>query len=299
MFKYHKDLICYNQTDIAHDQDNLFFLDKHSTNEGTWGLFQLTGGEIEFIFVDGEGHELSRHYLNPIEAPVFIPPAAWHKIQPISEAFYGNLEFYCKPHRYFSKKHRLNEVHSDLLYVYQSYLQDQGPLDILDIGCGVGRNALFLALQGHSVHGIDINESSLRQLMHIAHQEKLSNMTTSLHDLNQPMMLNDRTYDWIISTVSLQFLQSTRIPSLLSELQQATRPQGVHFLVFPIESENFTLPSSFTFMPESEELLHFYQDQGWAILEYKETVGRLHRLDEFGRPIQGIFGHLLAQKPAA
>lgn len=297
MFKYHNNLICYNHTDIAHDQENLFFLDKHSTREGTWGLFQLTGGEIEFVFIDDNEQEIARHSLNATSSPVFIPPASWHKIEPISETFYGKLEFYCKPHRYFSKKHRLGDVHSDLLYVYQTYLQNQGPLDVLDVGCGSGRNSLFLALAGHKVQAVDVNEQALRQIAYIAQEEKLVDLLTTIHDLNQPINLAEQRFDLVVSTVSLQFLNPKRVPFLLEELQQSTRAQGIHFLVYPIQSENFTLPPMFSYLPESNELYHFYQNKGWSIIEYKESVGRLHRLDEFGRPIQGLFALLLAQKP--
>lgn len=296
MFKYHNDLICYNQTKIAHDADNLFILDKHSTNEGTWSLLQVTGGEINVVFVDGEDRALSSHYLNATTAPIIIPPMAWHKIEPVSESFYAELEFYCKPHRYFSKKHHLGNVHSDLLYVYQAYLQGQGAQDVLDVGSGTGRNALYLSLLGHKVHAIDIKEPLLRQMNHIAHQEKLDDLTATIHDLNKPLSLPEASFDFVVSTVCLQFLNPARIPALLQELQASTRAQGIHFLVYPIQSEHFSLPQSFTYLSEPDELLHLYQDSGWSILEYKESIGQLHRLDEMGRPIQGLFALLLAQK---
>jgi tellurite methyltransferase len=75
-----------------------------------------------------------------------------------------------------------------------------------------------------------------------------------------------------------------------------TASRGLHFLVFPIEAEPYSLSSSFTYLPKSKELYHFYQDSGWSILEYKESVGQLHKLDDSGKPIQGLFGFLLAQK---
>lgn len=298
MFKFQDDLICYNQTDIAHDGNLIFFLEKHSTKEGTWGFLQLTSGEIDFIFLDGSGQELSRQRLNQMNAYQLIPPASWHKIQPISEVFTASLEFYCKPHRFFNKKHRLATVHTDLLYVYQTYIQKQGKLDILDVGCGSGRNLLFLGLAGHRVTGIDINESSLQQIDRIAHQEKMTTVMTRVHDLHQPLDFEVNTFDFVVSTVSLQFLQPERILSLLTELQSATRPQGLHFLVFPIATKTFALPDSFTYLAASHELYEFYQNCGWSILEYKETVGHLHKLEESGKPMQGLFGLLLAQKIA-
>lgn len=103
-------------------------------------------------------------------------------------------------------------------------------------------------------------------------------------------------YDLVISTVTLQFLNPERIPDLLVEIQNTTKMNGYHLLVFPVQSKLYSLPDSFIYLPKKDELYHAYQDSGWSILEYKESVGHLHKQDDLGRPIQGLFGFLLAQK---
>lgn len=296
MAAFDDDLLCYKKLHITHDGKLKFFLEKHSTKEGTWGKLHVLSGEIDFVFLNGNGQELSRHRLNAKNAQIVIPPASWHKIIPISSVFHASLDFYCKPHRYFDKKYKLGNVHTDLYYVYTTYLQQQNKLNILDVGCGSGRNPLFLALMGHNVTGIDHNEAAIDKISQTADDEGITTLVPVVHDLHHPLNLKKEAYDWVIATVSLQFLSSVRIPSLLKELQEATAAQGFHFLVFPIRSEQFVLPSFFTYLAEPEELYHFYQDRGWSILEYKETVGKLHQLDESGKPIQGLFGLLLAQK---
>lgn len=297
MITEHNDLVCYKQTSIESHGKLKFFLEKHSTKEGTWGSLHLEEGEIDFIFLNGSGQELSRIRLNKTNPHLLIPPAAWHKIVPISEEFKALLEFYCKPNRYFNKKYGLGAVHSDLLYIYKNYLHNC-QLTALDVGCGSGRNLLYLASAGHSITGIDVNESAIEQISKIAQKENLTHVQTVIHDLNQELALKKEYYNFVFSTVSLQFLKTECIPSLLNELQQATMKKGFHYMVFPIKSELYSLPDSFTFLPEKEELYHLYQDSGWSILEYKESAGLLHILDEFGRPLQGLFGNLFAQKIA-
>ncbi|HAT8858152.1 TPA: SAM-dependent methyltransferase TehB [Legionella pneumophila subsp. pneumophila] len=289
-------LICYKQISIDNHGKLKFFLEKHSTKEGTWGKLSLNEGEIDFIFQNGLGQELSRIRLDKNNRQLSIPPASWHKIIPINTAFDAQLEFYCKPHRYFNKKYGLTEVHRDLLYVYHTYLSHLGPLTTLDVGCASGRNLLYLAQLGHAVTGIDINQSALENIQVIAQKENLSPLNILSQDLNQPQSLAPDHYNFICSTVTLQFLNASRIPTLLTELQEATKKNGYHFLVFPVQSELYSLPSSFTFLPKQEELYHFYQDSGWSILEYKESIGHLHKQDKLGRPMQGLFGLLLAQK---
>ncbi|AMQ28869.1 TPA: SAM-dependent methyltransferase TehB [Legionella pneumophila] len=296
MPREYDNLICYKQLSIDDHGKLKFFLEKHSTKEGTWGKLSLNEGEIDFIFQNGLGQELSRIRLDKNNRQLSIPPASWHKIIPISASFDAQLGFYCKPHRYFNKKYGLTEVHRDLLYVYHTYLSHLGSLTTLDVGCGSGRNLLYLAQLGHRVTGIDINQTALENIQIIAQKENLSPLNILSQDLNQPQSLAPDHYDFVCSTVTLQFLNASRIPTLLIELQEATKKNGYHFLVFPVQSELYSLPSSFTFLPKQEELYHFYQDSGWSILEYKESVGHLHKQDELGRPVQGLFALLLAQK---
>lgn len=298
MITEYSELMCYKKIELESHGKLKFFLEKHSTKEGTWGQLTLLEGAIDFVFLNGQGQELARTRINEEHPQLLIPPAAWHKIIPISEPFKANLEFYCMPQRYFNKKYSLGAAHSDLVYVYQTYLRPSQPTSILDVGCGSGRNLLYLAKMGHKVTGIDHNPSALESIEDIVQKETLSGVHTLLHDLNQPLNLEPECYDLVLSTVTLQFLNTQRIPELLTELQKATKKKGYHLLVFPIHSELYSLPEFFTFLPQKEELYHIYQDSGWSILEYKESVGHLHKQDTLGRPISGLFGLLLAQKIA-
>lgn len=200
------------------------------------------------------------------------------------------------PQRYFNKKYGLAAVHSDLMYIYQTYLQHLHMASILDVGCGSGRNLLYLAQMGHHVKGVDHNQTAIEAIQNIAQKEALADVLTQVHDLNQPLGLETEHYDLVLSTVTLQFLNPQRIPILLTELQKITNKNGYHFLVFPIQSDLYPLPDFFTFLPAKEELYHLYQNSGWSILEYKESIGHLHKQDTLGRQISGIFGILLAQK---
>lgn len=45
---------------------------------------------------------------------------------------------------------------------------------VLDVGCGQGRDALFIARSGHDVVGVDLSPNGIRDLQHVADSEKLS-----------------------------------------------------------------------------------------------------------------------------
>lgn len=286
----------YKQIEISNEKNLNFFLDKHSTKEGTWGELTILEGSIEFVFLNGDATVLSHHTLNLQSPSITIPPASWHKILKTSPTFKANLVFSCADHRYFEKKYQLAPMHSDLRHIYQTYFGNHEKMSILDIGCGSGRNPLSLAVKGHDVIGVDKNESGINNIRHIAEQEQLTKIETIVHDLNQPLKIHDKKFNLIYSTVTLQFLNPERIKPLLRELQKLTPIGGMHFLVFPVEKEPYTYPAGFTYLAKEKELYEFYQDCGWSVLEYNEKPGQLHRLDETGKPKQGVFALLLAQR---
>lgn len=45
---------------------------------------------------------------------------------------------------------------------------------VLDLGCGQGRDALFIARKGHSVLGVDISETGISQMLEDARKEGLN-----------------------------------------------------------------------------------------------------------------------------
>jgi len=47
------------------------------------------------------------------------------------------------------------------------------PVQVLDLGCGQGRDSLFIARLGHSVLGVDVSEVGVRQLLEAARRERL------------------------------------------------------------------------------------------------------------------------------
>lgn len=54
---------------------------------------------------------------------------------------------------------------------------------ILDIACGDGRNSIYLAKLGYTVHAIDFSEEALKRLKYFSKKEKL-NIDTQLVDLS-------------------------------------------------------------------------------------------------------------------
>ena len=148
-----------------------------------------------------EGEELAEHIFEAGQDNPFAQPQAWHRVEALTDDLEWYLEFYCRPEDYFPKKYGSNPVHSEVLEAMQTVRLGRA----LDLGCGQGRNALFLAKQGFEVTAVDQNELALEILRSIVEQEDLE-MPVGSYDINSASLT--QTYDLIVSTVVLMFLQA-------------------------------------------------------------------------------------------
>ena len=184
---------------------------KHNTKVGTWGKITVVKGALKFIELTEDGEVLAEHLFQAGADNPMAQPQAWHRVEAATDDVEWYLEFYCRPEDYFSKKYQTNPVHSEVLEAMQTVK----PGRALDLGCGQGRNSLFLAQQGFDVTAVDQNELSLEILQSIVEQEDLD-MPVGLYDINSASI--SQAYDFIVSTVVLMFLQADRIPAIIQNM---------------------------------------------------------------------------------
>ena len=189
---------------------------------------------------------------------------------------------------YFTEKYGLTRTHSDVLYAATQVT----PGKTLDLGCGNGRNSLYLAANGYDVTAWDKNPMSIQNLLSIREAEGLENLQASVKDLNT--LTIDGEYDFILSTVVMMFLESSTIPRLIPNMQRCTKPGGYNLIVAAMDTDDFPCTVGFPFAFKAGELKNYYE--GWDLLKYNEEVGELHRTDENGNRIKLRFATLLARK---
>ena len=260
---------------------------KHNTKVGTWGKITVLKGKLKFVELTEDGDEVASHVFEAGVDNPMAQPQAWHRVEALTDDVEWFLEFYCEPKDYFPKKYNSNPVHSEVLEA----MQFLSPGKALDLGCGQGRNALFLAQQGFDVTAVDQNELALEILQSIVEQEDLE-MTVGLYDINSATLT--QTYDLIVSTVVLMFLQADRIPAIIQNMQEQTNPGGYNLIVCAMDTEDYPCQVPFSFTFKEGELADYYKD--WELIKYNENPGHLHRRDEEGNRIALRFATMLAKK---
>lgn len=260
---------------------------KHNTKVGTWGKITVLKGKLKFVELTEDGEEVASHVFEAGADNPMAQPQAWHRVEALTDDVEWFLEFYCEPKDYFPKKYNSNPVHSEVLEATESL----SPGKALDLGCGQGRNALFLAQHGFEVTAVDQNELALEILQSIVEQEDLE-MTVGLYDINSANL--KQSYDLIVSTVVLMFLQADRIPAIIRNMQDQTNPGGYNLIVCAMDTEDYPCQVPFSFTFKEGELADYYKD--WELVKYNENPGHLHRRDENGNRIALRFATMLAKK---
>ena len=166
------------------------------------------------------------------------------------------------------------------------------PCAALDLGCGQGRNALYLALKGFDVTAVDQNPAPLYALADLAAQENLP-VQPATYDINAAAI--DQDYGFIAATVVFMFLNPARVPAVIADMQAHTLPGGCNLIVSAMDTPRLPLPHALPLQIQRKRTARYYA--GWEMLEYNEEPGAMHATDDAGNPIRFKFATMLARKP--
>ena len=183
-----------------------------------------------------------------------------------------------------NSRYGLNPPHSEVVKACRTI----EPGKALDMGCGPGRNALYLSQLGFDVTAIDANPNAIGMLQSVVEQEGLDNVDARVYDINQADLGAD--YDFIACTVTLMFLDPTRVDAVIADMQRCTRAGGHNLVVAAMDTDEYPCPMNFPFTLRTGQLSAAYA--GWELLEYNEDLGTMHN----GAQLQ--FATLLARKPS-
>ena len=168
---------------------------------------------------------------------------------------------------YFTEKYGLTRTHSEVLYSAEIVK----PGKTLDLGCGNGRNSLYLAANGFEVTAWDKNPMSIDNIERIKAAEGITTLQTAIKDLNN--LSFDGEYDFILSTVVLMFLEANTIPGLIANMQRCTKPGGYNLIVSAMYTADYPFPVCVPCSLEAGGVLNFVVCR--ELLKYNDVGGEL------------------------
>lgn len=108
-------------------------------------------------------------------------------------------------------------------------------LRLLDLGCGVGRNSIYIAqqFQNHCVIDcVDLLPIAIEKLLAYAQEQDLSSCINGICQTIEEYEIHPNSYDFIMAVSSLEHVDShTSLVKKLLEIKQGTRENGIICLI--------------------------------------------------------------------
>ena len=179
----------------------------------------------------------------------------------------------------------------DFVVDFVSPLNEKGSRTILDVGCGPGRNTIFLAKEGFYVVGVDISPTALKLALEKAINENLENCIFVTNDFLK-LPFPDAYFDAAFSSYGIENMSLPKIKEALTEMKRVLRNGGSMLVTLhsprhwrfglgkKIEPHTFLTTSTikgkkFRFIThffEKEDAERLFQDLNLKILSIREIV---------------------------
>lgn len=148
--------------------------------------------------------------------------------------------------------------------------KEPSELSVLDIGCGEGKDAVYLAGKGCKVTAFDLTESGIRKTVKLADNAGVM-VNAFVADIND--FETEGQFDVIYSTGTIQYLFDENIGSFFNKIESLTKTGGiVYFNVF-VDKPFLELPPDWDKeekMWKTGELFTYFGN--WKIHMIKESL---------------------------
>tara|TARA_Y100001970_G_C14009362_1_gene737571 strand:+ start:266 stop:895 length:630 start_codon:yes stop_codon:yes gene_type:complete len=134
-------------------------------------------------------------------------------------------------------------------------------LDILELGCGPGRDLCVFRSKGHIATGLDGCEQFCRMALENSGCEVLNQSFLNLD-------LKKKCYDGIFANASLFHVPRIELPRVLKELHGALRKNGILFSSNPRGDYEGWNGKRYVNYMEFETSQHYLNNSGFKVLDY-------------------------------
>jgi ubiquinone/menaquinone biosynthesis C-methylase UbiE len=112
---------------------------------------------------------------------------------------------------------------------------------VLDLGCGPGRNAVYLARKGCMVHAVDSSEVALRRARIAADEAGVSESIRFYnHSLDSPFPFDDAMFQFVVdSYVFCHFIEGRQKQFYRDEIYRVLKPGGVVYCSLFLTSDEY------------------------------------------------------------
>ena len=179
------------------------------------------------------------------------------------------------------------------------YFADYDTLRVLDLGCGVGRNSIFIADRFSDkdclIDCVDILEIAIEKLLTNAQERGVIECINGYVDTIEHYQIKKDLYDLIIVVSALEHVESKEILlEKLQEIEEGLKPNGIVCLVINSEVKESKIDTHEELDPQFEVNLMTDEIQSYIknIFSKYETIKNTMSYQEYDIPRGGLISHL-------
>ena len=145
---------------------------------------------------------------------------------------------------------------------------------VLDIGCGKGRHALFLAELGFNVTATDISPEGIEQLQKEAKKRKLENKIRTLVCDMLEVPFENNSFDCVLGFHSLYHTDYAGLKTVIVRITDMLKESGQLFVTFNSKSNPSFRANDNTVIDERTIIRHFGLEDGvpHTFLDYDDIT---------------------------
>lgn len=122
----------------------------------------------------------------------------------------------------WSKRRSSVPVYDLWLDEYKEILESNKDNEILDLGCGIGADTLYLIERGYNVLSCDFSNEALKSI-----QDNIPNSKTLYLDMMEKFPIKDNTYSLIIADLSLHYFDNETTIHIMREIKRILNNNGI------------------------------------------------------------------------
>ena len=148
----------------------------------------------------------------------------------------------------------------------------------LDLGCGAGNVAIFLAKNGYKMHGVDISKTAIQWAEETALQNRVDIQFKTM-DITKDISSLDKKYDFIVDSHCLHCIIGDDRKKLLNNIKAILKKDGfviISTMCQPISRDKMqrkkyivSAEGVYTrYIGKHEEILNEFRESNFEILKY-------------------------------
>ena len=128
-------------------------------------------------------------------------------------------DMYSRPNVFGTGPTKLAKMANDLIY-------DKSIQNILEIGCGQGRDSIFFSEKGYSIETFDISENAITFVNKTKKSFNLKNLNAIVHDVTEPFSYSNNFFDFVYSNLALQFFDIDSLEKIFDNIYRVMNDEA-------------------------------------------------------------------------